>query len=166
MPDATEALARALHQEYLRERAAAGETRESSASLRDWDDLPHEFRESSRRNAADLCAALRERGYELVEADADAVARFEDGELEGLAQTLHERWVEERAAGGWVHGSRRDDGERRHPDLVPWRELPEERREIDRNLVRQLPSVLRGIGLSLERTADDLPPPSIDGVTP
>ena len=167
MADVDEALARALHEEYLRERLAGGEAQGSSASMSDWDDLPHEFRESSRRNAVDLCAAIRERGYELVAEGSDVVDGFEDDELEGLARMLHEHWMEERTSGGWVRGQRRDDDERRHPDLGPWAELSEERREIDRNLVRQLPSVLRGIGLGLERaSADGWPPRSIDDVTP
>lgn len=151
MPDVAEALGRALHTEYVRERLAAGDVRESSASLRDWSDLPAEYRESSRRNAVDLSRAVRELGYELVEGRSDVIQGFDDDELDDLARTLHERWVEERVATGWQYGPRRDEGERRHPDLVAWTNLPEDRREIDRNLVRRLPSVLRGMGLSLER---------------
>ena len=166
MLDVPEALAQALHEEYLRDRLAAGDVQGSSASLAAWDDLPEEFRESSRRTAVDLCEAIRERGYELVAVGPDVVERFDDDELEGLARTLHDRWMDERLSAGWQPGERRDDGERFHPDLVAWADLSAERREIDRNLVRQLPPILREIGLSLVRSPRQSEPSgSIDEVT-
>ena len=166
MPDVPEALAQALHEEYLRERLAAGEVEGSSASLAAWDDLAEEFRESSRRAAVDLCEAIRERGYQLVAVRPDVVERFDDDELESLARALHDRWMDERLSAGWRPGAPRDDGERLHPDLVAWAGLSAERREIDRNLVRKLPSMLGEIGLSLVRSPRQSDPSgSIDEVT-
>ncbi len=164
MPDAGEALARALHETYVRERVAAGERYGSTEALTTWDDLPEEFRESSRRSADELREALGELGYDLIySAAGGAGAALADDDVDVIAVRLHERWVEERTATGWRLGARRDDGLRVHPDLVPWPELPDERRAIDRHLVRAFPDALREVGLRLEREggagAD-----SIDGV--
>jgi hypothetical protein len=148
VPDPGEALARALHERYVRDRVAAGERRGSTPALTAWEELPDEYRKSSRRNANDLRRALRERGYELARHDAAAVLGPDD--VEAVAQLLHERWVEERVAGEWSSGARRDDERRVHPDLVPWSELPEKRRQIDRDLVRSLPEALREVGWTLQ----------------
>jgi len=153
--DPGEALARALHERYVRGRVAAGERRGSTPALAAWAELSDEFRQSSRRNAADLRQALRDRGVELARNEVGAVLAPDD--VEEVAELLHERWVEERVAGGWSTGARRDDDLRIHPDLVPWAELPDERRQIDRDLVRSLPDVLRDAGFTLELRGIDEP---------
>jgi RyR domain len=149
--DAREALARALHETYLRDREAAGERRGSTAALTTWDLLPEEFRESSRRSADGLREAFHERGYELADSTADGTGvALADEDFEAVAVRLHERWVDERTATGWRHGTPRDDVRRIHPDLVPWTELSDARREIDRGLVRSFPEALRAAGLALQ----------------
>ncbi len=70
--------------------------------------------------------------------------------VETMAALEHERWRRARRAAGWAHGAARDDAERRHPDLVPWAELPEERREVNRSLVRARPDALAAAGLDVE----------------
>ena len=152
MTDVEERLARALHDTYLRQRLAAGERLGARLSLTEWDTLPEEFKQSSRRNARDIDSAVSALGYELRETDDTETGRMlSDDEIELVAVRLHERWVEEREANGWRAGAQRNDGERIHPDLVPWDSLPEARREIDRHLVRELPGLLERVGLVLER---------------
>lgn len=55
-----------------------------------------------------------------------------------MAKMEHERWCEERA----------DEG---RPDLVPWSKLREDRREIDRRMVRRIPMLLDRVGLAVVR---------------
>jgi hypothetical protein len=157
VPDRREALARALHEEYLSERLAAGEPVGSTPALVPWSELPEEFRESSRRNGDDLGSALRERGFEVAAIAGQAGATLGEDDVEWVAERVHRRWVEERLATGWRAGASRDDTRRAHPDLVPWTNLPEERREIDRNLVRRFPGVLHRIGLKLDVRPIDEP---------
>jgi hypothetical protein len=155
VPEDPDALARGLHEAYLRERVAAGEALGSTRSLVAWDALPEEYRESSRRNARDLYDALASLGYRAVpdETDARDDELCED-DVEAVARTLHERWLAERTSPAWVeaHGS---SVPTTHDDLVPWDELPDERRTIDRNLVRQFPSVLGRLGLALRPAVDE-----------
>jgi len=150
--EAVEPLARALHEAYLRQRLEEGEPPASTPSLTGWDELPEEFKESSRRNALDVRAAVRGLGYDLRPAGgAEPECRLSEGEIETLAERLHERWVEERTANGWRYGEDRDDPKRLHPDLVAWRDLPERRREIERHLGRELPTLAGDAGLGLVR---------------
>ena len=52
--------------------------------------------------------------------------------VEALAEHTHDNWVREREAQGWTWGPSRDDALKRHPDLVPYGELPEEEKRLDR----------------------------------
>jgi hypothetical protein len=157
VPDAQEAFARALHEAYVRQRLDAGEHLGSTPSLSSWNDLSHEFKESSRRNARDVRAIVTSLGYDLTLADEDSGATLSEGEVEALAERLHERWVEERQASGWRYGERREDDRRLHPDLVEWVNLPDARREIERNLGRELPFLARNAGLILVRRGPEPP---------
>lgn len=52
--------------------------------------------------------------------------------LEEMARNTHEVWAANRMAQGWAYGPVRDDGQKRHPDLVPYENLTEEEKDYDR----------------------------------
>lgn len=67
----------------------------------------------------------------------DSAARVEipdfvEGALERLAERVHNRWAEKRLAEGWRWGPVRDDKARTTPNLVPYDELSEEDKDLDR----------------------------------
>ena len=49
-----------------------------------------------------------------------------------LAGHAHEVWAAARFAQGWVYGPTRNDARREHPCLVPYDELPEAEKTLDR----------------------------------
>ena len=49
-----------------------------------------------------------------------------------LAEHSHDTWAMQRMAQGWTYGPTRDDAAKKHPDLVPYRDLPETEKEYDR----------------------------------
>ncbi len=152
MADVQEMLARALHEAYLEQRLGAGERLGSTPSLTSWSELHDEFKLSSRRNAADISSVVATLGYNVRPASGqESSLVLTEDEIDVLAERVHERWVDERETGGWRRGAKRDDAERIHPDLVPWDDLPDDRREIDRQLLRKLPEVLEDVDLVLER---------------
>jgi len=69
--------------------------------------------------------------------------------MDRLAESEHQRWCEERRADGWTTGSVIDLQQKRHPDLVPWSELSESRRELDNEAQRELPALLARYGLAI-----------------
>jgi hypothetical protein len=147
-----ELLARAVHRLYLEQRLGAGELFGSTPSMAEWESLPEEFKESSRAQARDIARLLEFFGYVITPVDTgSAVAELRDDEVETLAEVAHQRWSDERLQSGWRHGGARDDDRRLHPDLVPWAQLPEDRREIDRHLIRGLPRILATLGQVLVR---------------
>ncbi len=51
---------------------------------------------------------------------------------EKLAENIHDIWALQRIQDGWTYGEKRDDDKKKHPDLIPYNELPESEKEYDR----------------------------------
>lgn len=118
-----------------------------------WSDLTEEGRERNRRHAASIAAQLETAGYRLgPQIDwGEPLVELAPEEVELMSRSEHERWLAERSDEGWRHAPGRDDRALLHPDIVPWDELPDERREINRRLIRARPALLAGIGIQVYR---------------
>jgi hypothetical protein len=149
--DLVEQLARAIH--YRHQRSQAGRKSPSDPSLAPWSDLDETLKASNRSQAADIIPKLRAIGCRTVPADAAGLFAFTPDEVEQLAEREHERWVADRRAHGWISGAEPDPVRRVTPFMVAYHELPEEIRELDREAVRSIPALLRGIGLAIRRDA-------------
>jgi tetratricopeptide (TPR) repeat protein len=73
--------------------------------------------------------------------------------VEQLAALVHEAWAAQRHRSGWHYGPVRDDRERTTPALVPYGELSESERDLDRVAVRATLDGLDKLGYRLEREA-------------
>ena len=51
---------------------------------------------------------------------------------EAIAENTHELWSQSRMAEGWTYGPVRNDATLKHPDLLPYSDLPESEKEYDR----------------------------------
>jgi hypothetical protein len=150
-----EILARAIHDEYVRNQSRAGDTPERSNSLISWDELPEDLKESNRRQADHIGAKLREIGAAIEpHGDEESIPfRFEPDEVELLAEMEHVRWNQERTDAGWTYGHVTDHAGRKSPSLIPWPNLPEHEKEKDRNAVRGIPALLARVGLGIVRVS-------------
>lgn len=164
----TELLARALHAAYVEDTPAAAD----DPAHRDWDDLPEALRASNRDQAAHVAVKLAAVGRAVgpLASWDEATAPFPDDEVETMARLEHERWTAERRRAGWRTGPR-DASRRTTPYLVPWEELTEDVRELDRLFVRRLPALLAGVGLQAHRVGpgpvpSTPPDPSISHADP
>ncbi|MBC7248057.1 MAG: NAD-binding protein [Actinobacteria bacterium] len=149
-----ELLARAIHEEYLRNQAKRGFTSETNPSMVPWEALPEDLKESNRSQADHVGSKLRAVGCDirpLEDWDAEPFT-FSPGEVELMARMEHERWMEERLADGWTYHPGKKDLERKtSPHLVPWEELPEDVRDYDRETVRAMPAFLKEAGFQVYR---------------
>ena len=71
--------------------------------------------------------------------------------IEQLAANAHENWAKHRIAEGWRWGPARSDPDRTHPDLIPYRELPEPAKHYDRLAVSEMLRAIIALGYRLER---------------
>ncbi|MDV3223540.1 NAD-binding protein, partial [Intrasporangium sp.] len=140
----TERVARALHDSYRRTRA------HDDPSAAPWEHLPEPLRASNRAQAQAVADKIRATGRILVPDDGSVPDGFTPDEVDQLGELEHERWVAERRAAGWTAGPR-DAAARTTPYLVPWEELDEDVRELDRQFIRALPEILADAGLLLRR---------------
>jgi hypothetical protein len=74
------------------------------------------------------------------------------GELiERLAVNNHDHWALQRIAEGWRFGPDRNDKKKTHPDLVPYKELPDSEKEYDRISVVETLKAIIALGYRVEK---------------
>ena len=66
--------------------------------------------------------------------------------MEKLAENAHDVWAVQRMRQGWRFGPSRDDQAREHPCLVPYAELPESERDVDRAAVEHTLKAILTLG--------------------
>lgn len=149
-----EVLARAIHEEYLEQQRREGRAAAGDPALRPWESLAECLKESSRLQADHVGMKLMAVGCEIAllrDPGAEEFA-FAPDEIEKLATMEHERWLQERRRGGWRYAPGAKDGAgRTSPYMVPYTELAEDAKELDRNTVRKLPRFLARAGFQVNR---------------
>jgi len=143
--------ARALHDCYVARRTAAGETIADNPSLVAWELLPEHLKASNRDQMAHLRVKLMAIGRDLAPGLEGSSAPLGPEEIELFAEMEHERWCEHERFGGWTLGPHKDAAAKTTPYLVPWEDLPEEMRDIDREFARAIPDLVRRMGQRIVR---------------
>jgi hypothetical protein len=138
-------VARSIHEIYLEGRLAEGEAIGDRISMQEWEDLPEQVRDDNRLVADCYRVKLRELGARIVEGKG-AQLRLTFPEVEELSRGEHDRWAAAKLLDGWVFGEKRDDRERLHPDLIPYDDLTEAKKDLDREQVRVIPRILASSG--------------------
>ena len=69
---------------------------------------------------------------------------------ERLARNAHDVWARQRLAGGWRWGTSRDDTRREHPSLIPYEQLSESERDIDRQVALETIKTILALGYRVE----------------
>ncbi|MFW6135462.1 MAG: NAD-binding protein [Chloroflexota bacterium] len=143
-----EIIARAIHEGYL-----GFQPSHAGPAAVPWDDLSEKYRESCRRQADHIGHKLEEIGCALAPlADWNAPPlEFRPQEVDTMARMEHERWMAQRLRDGWTCGPRNEEA-RTNPNLLPWDDLPEDVKELNRDTVRSLPASLAAVGLHIVRT--------------
>jgi hypothetical protein len=74
-----------------------------------------------------------------------------EGLVERLAENTHDHWARKRFEEGWRYGPQRNDGSKEHPDLVPYRDLPESEKEYDRQTSMETLKAIIALGYEIGR---------------
>lgn len=130
-------LAVVIHEDYLSKKKSLDPAR---ASHRPWRLLPVDFRNQNRDQADHLGVKLRAIGYDLEDDTSSVVISPEKAEL--LARMEHNRWWAHMALSGWTLNEKKDDLKKRHTDLIPYEQLPDETKQYDRDAVENIPLLL------------------------
>ncbi len=71
--------------------------------------------------------------------------------IEPIAEQIHQRWMTTRRSQGWKYGSSRNDERKEHPSLIPYSDLTEEEKEVDRQTARQTIESLHQLGYHISK---------------
>ncbi len=152
--DLADQLARAIHQAYVRNCEAHGDSPLVNHSMRPWEELSDDLKQSNLEQAAHIGTKLDAIGCVVVPESATTPHfAFSDTEIELLAKMERRRWVDERKGRGFVYGPVREGNQ--HPDLVDWQYLSESAQNKDRDAIRELPVILWQAGFQILRLPPD-----------
>lgn len=68
---------------------------------------------------------------------------------EAIAENAHDIWARARMDEGWTYGPVRDDANKRHPDLIPYAQLPDSEKEYDRLMAMNTLRLVRRLGYNI-----------------
>ncbi|WP_298501631.1 RyR domain-containing protein [uncultured Methanobrevibacter sp.] len=165
-----EKLAVSIHNQYVEttkaqydEKKANGEEldedfMEKYNGLCSFDDLTPQLKIANIRQARSIPLKLSIIGCELADMSDErpAIEEFLEDEILDLAIFEHEEWCEEKIGTGWTYGEEKDVNNLVTPYLVPWEELSEEIQQYDIDPVKNIPSLMKSIGLKVVRTKQRL----------
>jgi hypothetical protein len=102
-------------------------------------DVPETTDETSPVHAAYIPKPIDTSNFKLTE---DIVKL-----TELLAENAHDVWARERLAQGWKWGPLRDDSKKEHPSLIPYQDLIESEKQIDRAAALETIKTVLSFGL-------------------
>lgn len=71
--------------------------------------------------------------------------------IEAIAENSHDIWARQRMDEGWTYGPVRDDDHKKHPDLMPYSDLPESEKEYDRITAKGILQLVQRLGYKIEK---------------
>lgn len=69
---------------------------------------------------------------------------------EKLAENAHDNWAKLRMEEGWTWGAERNDALRQHPDLIPYNELTDTKKEYDRRSAMETLKAMLALGYEIQ----------------
>ncbi|MFX1512548.1 MAG: NAD-binding protein [Promethearchaeota archaeon] len=126
-----------------------------------WADLPEDKKESTRHQADHMEIKLRNIDcvVERVENRSVRIYHLSPREIEELAQLEHSRWMNELYLDGWTYETGESNKKlKTSPYLIPWDELPEDRKEMNRKIVRNIPRLLANYDIEIHKLSPYIRP--------
>lgn len=135
-------LAQVIHDHYRDSIAAQGRDPAAEPGGQPWPCLASSYRDANRHQADHLWSKLAVTDCRAVPEEQVESFAFAPLEVERLAVIEHARWAADRYLDGWAYAPVRDNARKYHPQLVPYDELSEPMKDLDRFAVRLVPTLL------------------------
>ena len=71
---------------------------------------------------------------------------------EAIAENAHDVWATARKKEGWTFGPKRDDVNKKHPDLIPYSSLPDSEKEYDRLMALDTIKLVKKLGFEIVKS--------------
>lgn len=114
-------------------------------------DLPDTLKYSNLRQARCINKMLELAGWEMrpLGSEDAAIEEIPADMVEKLAIVEHNNWVQERLSSGWLYAKVKNIEKKTSPYLVPYENLSEEIKDLDRDIIRNIPNLLSLIGMAV-----------------
>lgn len=147
--DDIERIAIRIHLRYNQEqlRLHPGE----ALAFPDWENLPDDLKYSNIRQARTYFSHLEALNmYAAEDGDRDKeIFEIPEELIEQLVEAEHNYWMAERLSNQWRYGPVKNTEKQISPYLVPYEELPEEIKQLDRNAISNILPLFHEIGLHI-----------------
>lgn len=156
-----EKLAAAIHDLYNQKQLDRNP--EKPLAYPEFTDLPDALKYSNLRQARGIARKLDRMGWEIRPkgSEGEVIGEIPEDVVEALAVIEHEEWMRERLDFGWSFGDVKDTENKVSPYLVPYPELSEEIKDLDRDTIRNIPILLDMIDMAVYvRDQASIPPES------
>ena len=144
-------IARTIHDHYRDTIAAQGRDPDGEPAGQPWETLANSYRQANRHQADHVWAKLAVSDCRAVPEDLVESFVMSPLQVEQLALIEHQRWAADRHLDGWRYGPVRDNRLKHHPQLIPYADLSEAMKDLDRFGVRGLPTLAARLGLGIQR---------------
>ena len=146
-----ERLAKAIHEKYNESQKKRNP--DQPLEYPTWESLPDSLKYSNVRQAMNMVDKLQKIDCIVAEDDDERklIEELTEAEIEFLAEYEHELWVKERTENGWTYGPQKDVKNKTSPHLVPYNQLSEDVKELDRDTAKNLIPLLAEVGLKVYR---------------
>lgn len=117
-----------------------------------WCEITQDEREQNISQVRANLQRYTSEGYRVAlagSAPSEKEVKIDPTILERLAVEEHERWVIVKQSQGWKYGPVKDEDMKIHPNLVPWDDLVEFEKNLDRDPISEFVNVLERAGLQL-----------------
>jgi hypothetical protein len=136
-------VARTIHDHYRDSIAAQGRNPDGEPAGQPWELLATSYRQANRHQADHVWAKLAVTDARAVPEEMVDSFVLTPLEVERLAVIEHERWAADRHLDGWSYAPERDNQLKHHPQLIPYADLSEPMKDLDRFAVRGCRPCLR-----------------------
>ena len=117
----------------------------------EFDELSNDVQFSNYKQTELLVKTLGDLGYRLVSLDDKRKAKNDlcEKEVEYLAKREHESWYLDNINLGWKYGPTKNKAKKTNPNLVSWKNLDEDVKEMDIRTLDNLPALCKNVGLKI-----------------
>jgi 2-oxo-4-hydroxy-4-carboxy--5-ureidoimidazoline (OHCU) decarboxylase len=90
-------------------------------------------------------------GWEMrpLSSEDAVIEEIPEDMVEKLAVYEHNNWVQERSSSGWMYAEVKNIEKKTSPYLVPYEDLTEDVKDLDRDIIRNIPELLSLIGMAV-----------------
>lgn len=139
-----DSLAMAIHNDYVKQQLAKGDSPEKNTSLVEWNLLPEILKDANRNQADHILIKSKYLSDSDTPSSNDIEQALTKENTLALAKMEHRRWLAEKKLAGWRHTSGEKDAVKKlSPSLIEWDELSENDKQKDIATIEQLPKLVK-----------------------